>query len=133
MKISYNESSRAIEIKDGLKTHVLLIKVLMFLNLANSLLNLVDLSASNYGFIKLIWIFLGLVSVIVLYRFTFKKSTLENIPIAQIKGLSESVFLGRKKYFLELQNGKRRDLLEIKTDAEFKELKKMFSKIGIKL
>jgi len=133
MKISYNESDRAIEIRDGLKTHVLLIKVLMFLNLASSVLNLLDLSAANFGFVKLIWIFLGTVSLIVLYRFTFKKSTLENIPIAQIKGLSESVFLGRKKYFLELQNGKRRDLLEIKTDAEFKELKKMFSKIGIKL
>jgi hypothetical protein len=105
----------------------------MFLNLANSLLNLVDLSASNFGFIKLIWIFLGLVSVIVLYKFTLKKSTLQNIPIDQIKGLSESIFLGRKKHFIELQNGKRRDLLEIKTDAEFIELKKMFSKIGIKL
>lgn len=133
MKISYNEPARSIEIKDGLKTHVLLIKVLMFLNLANSLLNLVDLSGSNFGFIKLIWIFLGIVSVIVLYRFAFKKSTLENIPIDQIKGLSASIFLGRKKYFVELQNGKRRDLLEIKTDAEFKELKKMFTKIGIKL
>jgi hypothetical protein len=133
MKISYNESDRSIEIRDGLKTHVLLIKVLMFLNLANSLLNLVDLSASNFGFIKLIWIFLGVVSVIVLYKFIFQKSTLEIIPIDQIKGLSERIFLGRKKYFLQLQNGKMRDLLEIKTDVEFKELKKMFIKIGIKL
>ena len=133
MKISYNESDRSIEIRDGLKTHVLLIKVLMFLNLANSLLNLVDLSASNFGFIKLIWIFLGIVSVIVLYKFIFKKSTLENIPIDQIKGLSERIFLGRKKYFLELQNGKMRDLLEIKTDVELRELKKILNKIGIKL
>jgi len=133
MKISYSESDRVIEIRDGLKTHVLLIKVLMFLNLANSLLNLVDLSASNFGFIKLIWIFLGMISVIVLYRFTFKKSTMEKIPLDQIKGLSERIFLGRKKYFLELQDGKSRDLLEIRTDAEFKELKKMFTKIGIKL
>ena len=133
MKISYSESDRAIEIRDGLKTHVLLIKVLMFLNLANSVLNLLDLSAANFGFIKLIWIFLGMISVIVLYRFTFKKSTMEKIPLDQIKGLSECIFLGRKKYFLELQNGKSRDLLEIKTDAEFKELKKMFTKIGIKL
>ena len=133
MKISYNESDRAIEIRDGLKTHVLLIKVLMFLNLANSVLNLLDLSAANFGFIKLIWIFLGMISVIVLYRFTFKKSTMEKIPLDQIKGLSERIFLGRKKYFFELQNGKSRDLLEIKTDAEFKELKKMFTKIGIKL
>jgi hypothetical protein len=133
MKISYNESDRSIEIRDGLKTHVLLIKVLMYLNLANSLLNLVDISTSNFGFIKLIWIFLGVVSVTVLYKFIFKKSTLENIPIDQIKGLSERIFLGRKKYFLQLQNGKMRDLLEIKTDVEFKELKKMFIKIGIKL
>ena len=133
MKISYDKGGNSIILQDGLKTHVFLIKLLMIVNLGNSILNLVDLSTSNFRFVKVIWIFLGVVSLIVLYKFTFKKSTLENVPVDEIEGLGERIFLGRKKYFLKLQNGKRRDLLEIKSDAEFKELKKMFTKIGIKL
>ncbi|SHH06756.1 hypothetical protein SAMN05444372_1142 [Flavobacterium micromati] len=133
MNITYNESDRSIEIRDGLKSYVFLIKFLMFLNLGNSILNLYDLSTVNFGFVKVIWMFLGAVSMIVLYKFIVKKSTLENIPIDQIKGLNERIFLGRKKYFLELSNGKTRDLIEVKTDADFKKLKKLLSKAGIQL
>lgn len=41
--------------------------------------------------------------------------------------------MGRKKYFLELKNGKIRDLIEVKTDSDFKELKKMLKKNEIQL
>ena len=37
MKITYNEAEKCVEIKDGLKNHFLLMKVLMILNLANSI------------------------------------------------------------------------------------------------
>ena len=133
MKITYNETEKCVEIKDGLKNHFLLMKVLMILNLANSILNLSDVNINNFRFINLVWAILGTISILVLYKFIVKKTSAEKVPVDQIKGLDERIFMGRKKYFLELKNGKKRDLLEVKSDSEFKDLKKMFKKIGIQL
>ena len=133
MKITYNETEKCVEIKDGLKNHFLLMKVLMILNLANSVLNLSDVNSNNFRFINLVWAILGTISILVLYKFIVKKTSAEKVAIDQIKGLDERIFMGRKKYFLELKNGKKRDLLEVKSDSEFKDLKKMFKKIGIQL
>ncbi|SHF98202.1 hypothetical protein SAMN05444396_103240 [Flavobacterium segetis] len=133
MNITYNESEKTVEIKDGLKSYVFLIKFLMFLNLGNSILNLYDLSTVNFGFAKLIWIFLGAISIIVLYKFFYKKTTSEKIQNDKIKGIGQRIFLGRKKYFLELSNGKTRDLIEVKTDVDFSKLKKILSKAGVQV
>ena len=133
MKITYNEAEKCVEIKDGLKNHFLLMKALMILNLANSILNLSDVRMDNFRFINLVWAILGGISILVLYNFIIKKTAAEKLPIDQIKGLNERSFMGRKKYFIELKNGKRRDLLEVKSESEFKELKRMFIKIGIQL
>lgn len=133
MKITYNETEKCVEIKDGLKNHFLLMKVLMILNLANSILNLSDVYFNNFKFINLVWAILGAISILLLYKFIVKKTSAEKVPVDQIKGLDERIFMGRKKYFLELKNGKKRDLLEVKSDSEFKDLKKMFKKIGIQL
>lgn len=130
MNINYNESKKSIEIKDGLKNYVFLLNFLMILNLLNALLNLSDVEAS-FGFMKMIWLVLGVVSILILYNSIFKKSTREKIPIDQIKGLNQRIFLGRKKYFIELKNGKTRDLLEVKSESEFTKLRTMFTKNGI--
>jgi len=130
MNINYNESKKSIEIKDGLKNYVFLLNFLMILNLLNALLNLSDVEAS-FGFMKMIWLVLGVVSIVILYNSIFKKSTREKIPIDQIKGLNQRIFLGRKKYFIELKNGKTRDLLEVKSESEFTKLRTMFTKNGI--
>ena len=133
MKITYNETEKCVEIKDGLKNHFLLMKVLMILNLANSILNLSDVNINNFRFINSVWAILGTISILVLYKFIVKKTSAEKVAVDQIKGLKERIFMGRKKYFLELKNGKKRDLLEVKSYSEFKILKKMFKKIGIQL
>ena len=130
MNINYNESNKSIEIKDGLKNYVFLLNFLMVLNLLNAILNLSDIKAS-FGFMKIIWLVLGVVSIVILYNSIFKKSTREKIPIDQIKGLNQRIFLGRKKYFIELKNGKTRDLLEVKSESEFTKLRTMFTKNGI--
>ncbi|CAM2849833.1 hypothetical protein [Flavobacterium frigoris] len=127
MNINYNESNKSIEIKDGLKNYVFLLNFLMVLNLLNAILNLSDIKAS-FGFMKIIWLVLGVVSIVILYNSIFKKSTREKIPIDQIKGLNQRIFLGRKKYFIELKNGKTRDLLEVKSESEFTKLRTMFTK-----
>ena len=130
MNINYIESKKSIEIKDGLKNYVFLLNFLMILNLLNAILNLSDVEAS-FGFMKMIWLVLGVVSIVILYNSIFKKSTREKIPIDQIKGLNQRIFLGRKKYFIELKNGKTRDLLEVKSESEFTKLRTMFTKNGI--
>jgi len=130
MNINYNEVDKTIEIKDGLKSHAFLINFLMVLNLLSAILNLSDVKAS-FGFMKIIWLVIGVVSIVILYNSIFKKSTKEKIPADQIKGLDKRVFLGRKKYFIELKNGKTRDLVDVKSEEDRKQLSEMFRKNGI--
>lgn len=131
MNINYNEVDKTIEIKDGLKSHFFLMKFFMILTLTNSILNLYDISASNFGFVTVIWLVLGIVSLVFLYHFVFNRSVSEKIPVDQIKGLSERVFSGRKKYFLVLESGKSRDLLNVKSEGDRQQLNEMLKKNGI--
>ena len=80
---------------------------------------------------KILWLVLGMLSVVILHKYIFKKTGSEKIPADQLKGISESVFLGRKKYFIVLQNGKQRDLLAVKSDAELAQVRKLFTKNGL--
>lgn len=131
MKINYNEIDKSIEIKDGLKSHFFIMKMLMILTLLNVILNLYDVNKNELGFIEIIWFILGIISLVSLYFFIIKKSTLEKIPIEKIKRLNEKSIFGRKRFSIELSDGKKRDLTEMKSQAEFNELKKLFSEIGI--
>lgn len=130
MSVTYNELTKSVAIKDGLKSHLFLMKFVMILTLINALLNISN-GQIAFGFMKALWLVIGMFSVVILHKYIFKKSGSEKIPADQIKGLSESVFLGRKKYFIVLQNGKQRDLLSVKSDAEFVQVRKLFTKNGI--
>ena len=130
MSVTYNEVAKAIEIKDGLKSHQFLMKFLMIILLINAILNLSN-DKIAFGFMKVLWLVLGMFAVVILHKYIFKKTGSEKIPADQIKGLSESVFLGRKKYFIVLQNGKQRDLLAVKSDAELAQVRKLFTKNGL--
>ena len=132
MNIKYNENNQTIEIKDGLKTHHMLIKSLMILNLVNAILNVYDVNITKLSFMSTIWIFLALLSVFVLYIFFTKKSSLENIPVKNIEALEQKTSLGSKRYTFKLTNGKTRDLNELKTIKDVNTLKKMLTKIGVK-
>ena len=131
MKIKYNEIEKSIEIDDNLKFHYLVMKLIMILNLINAGLNLFLIREAEFGIKEIIWLFLGIISFVILYNFIFIKTTLEVIPIDNIKELKEKSFFGRKQFFIELNNGRKRYLNELKTQEEYLELKKLFSKIGI--
>ena len=131
MKIKYNETDKSIEIKDGMKTHYFVMKLLMSLNLLNAILNLYDVNKTGFGFIEIVWLILGIASIIILFLFVYKKSTSEKIPIERIERIKEKSVFGRKKFSIQLKDGKKRDLNGIKTQSEFNELKKMFADIGI--
>ena len=132
MKIKYNEIEKVIEINDDLKNHYFSMKILMTLNslsLVSSLLNVYK--TGIVGFQEIIWFTLGIASLIILYQYIFKRTTKEKISIAEISGLEEKSILGRSRFSIKLLNGKKRELSELKTQAEFNELKKMFNEIGI--
>jgi hypothetical protein len=130
MSVTYSESTKSIDIKDGLKSHLFLMKFVMIVTLINALLNISN-GQIAFGFMKGLWLVLGMIAVVILHKYIFKKSGSENIHIDQIKGINESTFLGRKRYFIVLKNGKQRDLLEVKTDTQFTTVRKLFVKNGI--
>tara|TARA_R110002033_G_scaffold20248_1_gene51044 strand:- start:198 stop:599 length:402 start_codon:yes stop_codon:yes gene_type:complete len=131
MKIKYNEIEKSIEIKDELKNHYFWMKIVLILNLISATFQLFDINETGIGFIEIIFLLLGISSLIILYIFIFKKSTSEKIPIEKIERLNEKTIFGKKRFSLKLSNGKKRDLTELKTETEFAELKKLFSEIGI--
>lgn len=132
MKLHYNTQEQTLVIQDGLKNHHFLLKLLMILNLLNAILNVSTFSISTMGFMQLVWLFLGLVSIVVLYNLTMKNTTSEKIPVSAIKGLKEYSFFGKKRLAIVLNNGKKRDLVEVKTPQEFKEARKIMKPIGVK-
>ncbi|MEC7784310.1 MAG: hypothetical protein VYB38_12920 [Bacteroidota bacterium] len=131
MTINYNQTDKSIEITDGIKTYSVLMKLSMSLTLLNAILNLYDVYKTGLGFIEIAWIILGIASILILFRLFYKKSTLEKIPVDKIERLKEKSVFGRRRFTIQLKNGKNRDLNEIKTQSEFNKLKKMFSAIGI--
>ncbi|SFJ25821.1 hypothetical protein [Olleya namhaensis] len=131
MDINYNQKDKTIDIKDGLKSQYFMIKALMILNLVNALLNVSYISEDGIGFMQIIWLILGIVSIVVLYFFFFKKSSQEKIEIKTIERLTEKTVFGSKRMTLKLKNGKSRDLAYLKTSEEISKVKKMLTKIGV--
>ncbi|MFS4454504.1 hypothetical protein [Maribacter sp. 2304DJ31-5] len=131
MKIKLNESENSIEIKDGLKNQYLILKILMILNLANAVIRIFGKQTTEYGFIEYIWIGLGIISLVVLFMFLFKMSTAEKIPIGQINRLEEKTVFGKKRFALELKNGKKRNLGNFKTQSDLIKARELFKTIGI--
>nr|WP_297788272.1 hypothetical protein [uncultured Allomuricauda sp.] len=130
MKVNYNTSDKTIEIEDGLKTHYLVLKMLMILNLGNAALNLYDINKKEIGFIEIVWIVVGLISLVLLYFFIFKKSTENKLAVTSIERLDNTSLFGRNIFSIVLKNGKKRDLIEIKSKEDFNQLKTLFSNIG---
>ena len=132
MKITYNEKENSLEIKDGIKKQYFILKLLMVLNLINALVRLIDVDKSEFGFIEIIWLVLGIISLILLYFFIFKRSTADKIEIEKIIGLKEKSAFGRKRFYLELADGKQRSLLSFKNEFEFAKIRELLTKVGIK-
>ena len=131
MDINYNQKDKTIDIKDGLKSQYFMIKALMILNLVNAILNVSYISEDGIGLMQIIWLILGIVSIVVLYFYFFKKSSQEKIEIKTIDRLTEKMVFGSKRLSIKLTNGKSRDLAYLKNSEEIIKVKKMLSKIGI--
>ena len=132
MKINFNEKEKSIEIKDGLKTQYLMIKIMLIFTLINSILFPVFvLDKKQLEWMGFIWIILGLASMIMLIYQIMKKSTSEKLNLSEISSLTEKQVFGRKRFSLKLKNGKLRDLMEMKNESDIIETKELFKNIGI--
>ena len=134
MKIQFDEKEKSIEIKDGLKTQHLLIKMMLFITLINSILFPVFiLDKKQLEWLGFIWILLGLASMIMLIYQVMSKSTSEKLNLSEISSLTEKQVFGRTRFSLKLKNGKLRDLMEMKNESDIIETKELFKNIGIKI
>lgn len=134
MKIQFDEKEKSIEIKDGLKTQHLLIKMMLFITFINSILFPVFiLDKKQLEWLGFIWILLGLASMIMLIYQVMNKSTSEKLNLSEISSLTEKQVFGRTRFSLKLKNGKLRDLMEMKNESDIIETKELFKNIGIKI
>ena len=132
MKIEFNDIEKSIEIKDGLKTQYLMIKIILIITLLNSILfSVFVLDKKEPEWLRFTWVILGLACLIMLIYQIMKKSTSEKLILSEINSLTEKKVFGRKRFSLKLKNGKWRDLIEMKNESNIKEIKELFQNIGI--
>jgi len=131
MIIKYNEDERSIEIKDGLRTPYLVLKIIMIMNILIAIMNLAKSGFNQLEVLGYLYMAVGIASSGVLFFLQFKKSTKEKVPLNEIDRFREKSFFGKSVFSLELKNGKVRDLTSIKSKSDIKELKNLFSEIGL--
>ncbi|MFN4762675.1 hypothetical protein ACKGJN_06075 [Gillisia sp. Q332] len=133
MKITFNEKEKSIEIKDGLKWQYQLLKISLIFTIMNAVLFPVFvLEKIQLEWMGFIWIIVGLASLVILIYTFLKKSTSEKMKLSEITSLTEKNVFGRKRFSLQLKNGKYRDLMELKKETDISEMKELFRNIGIK-
>ena len=131
MKIIDNPIAKTILLKDGVKTRSFINKTLMVLTVVNAILYFNKGYRTGDNVLMIVWLVLGIACVVLGWFLIFKKSNLELIPVAMIVGLKERNYWGKKHYFLQLKNGKQRELTFLETSAEMRELKRILSVYGI--
>ena len=66
-----------------------------------------------------------------LYSLFFKESSAERIQIAEVLSFQEKTKFGKKQYYFELINGKKRYVKTIKTEVDLKNFRTVLKKAGI--
>ena len=126
--IEFNKNTNSLTINDGLKNNSLIMNFLMFLNILNSALRVFKKNISNFEFY--LWIFIGLISILVLLYKFFKTVSSKEIKVDNIKYLKIKEVFGNERFSLILKNGKKRIVIIRKNSSE---IKNTISDIGIKI
>lgn len=130
--IKFNENQKTIEIKDRLKFQHYMFRIMLIITVINSFIFLITFNKIQLKWMGFIWIILGITSAGIFTYHLRKKTASEKLNISEINSLTEKQLFGRKRFSLKLTNGKWRDLVEMKNEADIKEMKALFEKIGIK-
>lgn len=132
MNINYNEKDNSIEIKDTYKTQYWITNVSVIFAIINCILFPVYiLEKKQMEWFGFIWIIIGIALLIGLIYQIMKKSASKKLYLPEINALVETQFFGRKRISLKLKSGKSRDLIDVKKEADIRDVKKFFKNIGI--
>jgi hypothetical protein len=127
MKIQFDKEKQVLVIRDNIKLHFMILKILMVINIVNAALRLYNayLSGSKTDLFQLS---LGILSL-GLFLYIYKLSVQEIIPVNEIEYVREIKIFGRRRFSLKLNNGKIRNLYTHKKDI--RDLEKIFEASGI--
>lgn len=132
MNITFNESEKAVEIKDNLKSNQTIILIVLLLNIFNVIVRLIGKDVLRYEFRDYSFALIGLGSLVAIYIQIVKKSTVQKIKLEDIDSFNEKPFFFRKHVFLRLKNGKSRDLGIYKKDhKDLIQIRDLFDELEI--
>lgn|SRR5690554_285623 len=133
MQIEYNSQDKTISIEDSIRQNFLLIYALLILNLANAILHFVtDIIADQTGNWTLIWMALGLISILLLWFFITKRTIKNNYETDSILHIECKIIDNRNRYRMVLHDRRIRELVTIIGDEEkVEDFEKIWSDIGI--
>lgn len=124
MRIRHDKTENLLIIDDNLGSQNFIISTMLILTLINAVINLFlvlnDAQKSMFGYI---YVLLGVFSAVVLiYRYV-KKTSKNRIGLDNIKSLEKKDLFGRKRFSLMLNDGKSRDLPELRSEEDIDNLK----------
>ena len=133
MQIEYNSQNRTISIEDSIRQNFQLIYVLLILNLANAILHLVtDIIADQVSSWSLVWMALGLISILLLWFFITKRTIKNNYETDSILHIECKITGNRYRYRMVLHDRRIRELVTIVGDEDkIEDFEKIWSDIGI--
>ena len=131
--IYHNDTDNTIVINDDIRfTYTMYGISITFISIIASI-QLVNMDKFELSLEIIFWLTIGAFSFINGLFLLLKRSIQQNIPIDTIKGLSRSGILDGNKCYIKLQNGKKRELPNVKTKDEFIELQKMLESSGVEV
>ncbi|MGA9239986.1 hypothetical protein [Robiginitalea sp.] len=133
MEVKYIPETNTFEIKDGLRTVYVVLIVVMLINILNGVIYFIGNRVPPFEFLHYMWISIAMASLVLLWFFIFRKSTLSQVPYDQILRVVEKKVLGKKKLQLQLKNGKTRDLPQMKTVSDHLALRRVFEDAGFEV
>lgn len=132
MKLNYNKEENLVQISDTFKTQYWITNVTVIFAIMNCIIFPVFIlekkHMESFGFI---WIILGIFLAITLIYQIIKISASNKLKLSEIHSVNEKQFFGRKRISLKLENGKSRDLIDVKNEADLRDVKNFFKNIGI--
>ena len=133
MQIEYNSRDKTITIDDSIRQNFQLIYILLVLNLGNSILHIVsDILADQTSNWTLVWIALGLISILLLWFFITKRTIKNHYYTDSILHIECKIVGNNYRYRMVLHDRRIRELVTIIGDEEkVEDFEKIWDKIGI--
>jgi hypothetical protein len=131
MLIQHDEKTGTIVLNDGYKVQYRILLALIIINGINGVINGFYNRLDDLGVISFFWMLILVVSLILLFYFLIKKTAKSKIPVLEVKKLKVNTRWGKKKYSLELSNGKIRDLPKFERQEDIDALLKAFGHASV--